>query len=79
MSSDFVVGLFMVGTIFIMAVILFFVFRVVVLWYFRLNQIADNLAVIADHYRQMGALARTPASPRPPQAPSINARQVPSS
>ena len=36
-------------------VIVFLIFRQLVLWYFRLNQIADDIAVIANHYR---ALAR---------------------
>ncbi len=72
MSTDFAVGLVMLGTAGVMAIILFFVFRVVVLWYFRLNQIADNIAVIADHYRQLGQAPGRPLTPRVPPPPRPN-------
>lgn len=55
----------------------FLAFREVVLWYFRLNQIADNLAIIARQLQQPsqqsgGAIAPTqlpPAAPTPPRNP----------
>lgn len=79
MSPDALVGLFMLGTVFVMVIILFFVFRVVVLWYFRINQIADNLAIIADHYRQLGQVPSRPLAPRSPQAPPLMQRGLPTS
>lgn len=39
---------------------LFLVLRRLTLWYFRINEMADNLAVIADHYRSQ----RQAAAPR---------------
>lgn len=35
----------------IIVLVVFLVIRELVLWYFRLNQIADNIAYIASHYR----------------------------
>lgn len=36
---------------FAVAAVIFLVIRQAVLWYFRINQMADNLQFIADHYR----------------------------
>lgn len=46
----------------------FLALREVALWYFRINQIADNIAVIADHYRAQKQVASVPvAQPLPPK------------
>lgn len=57
-----------------LSVALFLVLRQFVLWYFRLNQIADDMAelktdlhVIATYYR--GEMARIHLKPTTPQAP----------
>ena len=38
-------------------VALFLVIRQGVLWYFRINQMADNLQYIADHYRKIDGVS----------------------
>jgi hypothetical protein len=48
------IGLFVVAGVFMLC-------REIVLWYFRINQIADDLHVIADHYRALDTSKR-PAS-----------------
>jgi hypothetical protein len=53
----------------VFAVILFLALRQCVLWYFRLNQIADDLHVIADHYRSQ-AKAATPVQPTAGHVPA---------
>ena len=35
--------------------VLFVALRALVLWYFRINEIADDLHVIAQHYRQIAS------------------------
>lgn len=50
---ELVNGLALVAIVIAVTVGLFVVFRELVLWYFRLGEIADNLKVIADHYRQV--------------------------
>lgn len=37
----------------VVAFVVFLVIRELVLWYFRLNQIANDIGYIADHYRQL--------------------------
>lgn len=53
----------LIGLVIILAVCIgvFLALREVTLWYFRINQIADDLAVIAAHYRSL-----RPPRPIPP-------------
>jgi TM2 domain-containing membrane protein YozV len=40
-------------TYLVIAIAIFLLIRQLVLWYFRVNEIADNIAYIADHYRHV--------------------------
>ena len=42
----------------IVAAVVFVIIRQAVLWYFRINQMADNLQVIADHYRKIDGIQK---------------------
>ena len=46
-------GLALLLTSFVIAFVLFLALRQLVLWYYRLNEIADNIAYIAEHYRRI--------------------------
>lgn len=52
---------------------IFLAIREIVLWYFRLNQIANNIAYIADHCRRIDGLQplsrQAPPAQRPLPAP----------
>ena len=51
--------------------VLFVALRAIVLWYFRINEIADDLHVIAQHYRQLASQPLPPPTrPSPTQAPT---------
>lgn len=53
----------------IVVVVFFLLCRQFVLWYFRISQIADDLHVIAQHYRQLsGATLPAPTRPSPVSA-----------
>lgn len=52
----------------LVAMFVFLLIRQIMLWYWRVNEIADNLAVIANHYRSLQPNAR-PANPQPPRGP----------
>lgn len=50
----------------VVVIFIFFGLRQVVLWYLRLNQMADNIAYIADHYRSLDQAAGRIQQPPPP-------------
>lgn len=52
--------------------VVFLVIREIVLWYFRINQIADNIAYIANHYRAIDQATEQQrvSSARPSTAPA---------
>lgn len=60
---------FIFGIVYLLVIlVIFLILRQFVLWYFRLNQIADDLATIADHYRRQDQTAIRPSAypaPRP--------------
>ena len=49
-------SLFLVLVTLAIGVAIFLLCRQVVLWYFRINQIADDLHVIANHYRKLNGV-----------------------
>jgi hypothetical protein len=60
MPTDLFSGMFFLVAFLALCIGTFLAFRQVALWYFRLNQIADNLAVIADYYRTQEQATTTP-------------------
>jgi hypothetical protein len=75
-KMDFVNMLLTVGAIIGASIGIFLVCRQIVLWYFRLNQIAENLQYIADHFREQDRKANTTAQqpPQPSQFPPARPR-----
>lgn len=61
-------GVIVIG-MFITALLVFLVIREVVLWYFRLNEIANNIAYIANHYRAVDRANEQQQATRPRPAP----------
>lgn len=79
MASDvatLMFGLFALFIFFVVCFMIFLVIRQFVLWYWRINEIANNIAYIADFMRgqeQVRAQARpgnSPFAPPAPKAPS---------
>lgn len=62
MSTNALEGLLLLIFALAVFVAIFIFCRQFTLWYFRLNQIADDIAVIAAHYRSL----RASAAPPPP-------------
>lgn len=71
---ELVNGLALIAIVVAVTVGLFVVLREVVLWYFRLGEIADNLKVIADHYRALAAMPPQDGlnAPKDNRAPDIH-------
>ena len=67
---DILTGLILLLVYLAVSITIFLVCRQLVLWYFRLNQIADNLAYIATYLQQHERQARASAYPTPPTATS---------
>lgn len=74
MSNTLEILLVFIGVVVIMAVI-FLVIRQFVLWYWKIDQIAADLHVIANHYRSLQR-PRPRASPRTPQLERDQTEQV---
>lgn len=58
MASDFaalIVGLIAFFVVFLVCVVIFTIIRQFVLWYWRINEMADNLAYIANYLRESNA------------------------
>lgn len=53
MDTQGIAALITLGIGLFFVIVIFLVLRELVLWYFRINQIADNLAYIADHFRRV--------------------------
>lgn len=76
-------GLITLGAILGLALALFLIFRQFVLWYFRINEMADNLAVLAQQARNQNQPAsafpvqRPPATPAPSRLPAQGASPNP--
>lgn len=68
MFADLVPGL--IGLVVILAVCIgvFLALRQVTLWYFRINEMADNIAVIADYYRNLKQTGNRQVPGEQPQA-----------
>jgi ABC-type bacteriocin/lantibiotic exporter with double-glycine peptidase domain len=73
MDGQLIVILFVSVIGLLVAAAIFLICRALVLWYFRINEMADDLHVIAQHYRQ---LANPPLPTRPSaQSGSTRPRQ----
>lgn len=65
MFEDVVIPLIVSVSVPVFFVVAFIVLRQLVLWYFRLNQIADDIAVIANYYRSQLQASAAPTTPPP--------------
>jgi hypothetical protein len=65
MSFDTISALSTVIAVIAIGFSLFLLLRRLTLWYFRINEIAGHLAVIAEHYKRQSIAPRQQPDPQP--------------